>query len=176
MCPVWSSYYMHADCMVDQAKFIATNKMLESIHYKDVKHKTYWKYTHIQIKESGIYCTEKINKNHSKLALCYIHPEDKKINYLMVNVLKFQTIFSFFFKYFLANSAVTHKVLVWKTNSVDPDQTSSLEADWSGSALFICFLGSRLIWVCTVCLSLFWQAIGVGNFRTSTKQPEPGIT
>ena len=31
----------------------------------------------------------------------------------------------------------THKMLAWKVNREDPDQTASLEAVWSASALFV---------------------------------------
>ena len=33
--------------------------------------------------------------------------------------------------------ARSHKILVWKANREDPDQTASSEAVWSGSMLFI---------------------------------------
>ena len=46
----------------------------------------------------------------------------------MVNVLKFQTLFSLIKKKMLVVRAGTHKVLVNKTDRVDPDQTASSEA------------------------------------------------
>ena len=41
--------------------------------------------------------------------------------------------------------AWTHKMLARKANREDPDQTASLEAVWSGSALFVYFWSRQLL-------------------------------
>ena len=55
-----------------------------------------------------------------------------------VNVLKFWTLFSFCFsnKIWVIKAGI-HKMFVRIANREDPDQTASLEAVWSGSALFV---------------------------------------
>ena len=67
-----------------------------------------------------------------------------------VNVLKFRTLLFLFSSKMRVIKAGRHKI----ANREDPDQTASLEAVWSGSALFG--------------LAFFLQKTSVWNFRTFT--------
>ena len=55
----------------------------------------------------------------------------------MVNVLKFQVLFSLFSNKMLVIRDRIHKMFIRIANREDPDQTASLEAGWSESALFV---------------------------------------
>ena len=55
----------------------------------------------------------------------------------MVNVQKFQTLLFLFSNKMLVDRDRIHKMLLRITNREDPDQTDSVEAVWSGYALFV---------------------------------------
>ena len=72
---------------------------------------------------------------------------------IMVNVLKFRTLYSIQFILNLALYIVVRKILSGMTDSVDPDQTAPR---------------SSLIWGCTVCICHFVSNFDVRKFRTFT--------